>query len=148
METTTRKSIPLIICPTAEQSRILAEHVEMYHFARNKFLTIIQQHKTFDPHEILQIAELDTYSQTPAIQHLLKNALDEAISTSSNLDGEYPAQEYVARFTYNHDYSIDSTGNVTPNHAPRENHYPDKMGRHPHPLPVPNPPQHPTEAAR
>ena len=59
LETTTRKSIPLIICPTAEQSRILAEHVEMYHFARNKFLTIIQQHKTFDPHEILQIAELD-----------------------------------------------------------------------------------------
>ena len=112
LETTTRKSIPLIICPTAEQSHILAEHVEMYHFARNKFLTIIQQHKTFNPHEILQIAELDTYSQTPAIQHLLKNALDEAISTSSNLDGEYPAQEYVARFTYNHDYSIDSAGNV------------------------------------
>ena len=56
LETTTRKSIPLTICPTAEQSRILAEHMEMYHFARNKFLTIIQKYKTFDAHEILQIA--------------------------------------------------------------------------------------------
>ena len=113
METSTRKSISLTICPTAEQSRILAEHVEMYHFARNKFLTIIQKYKIFDAHEILQIAELDAYTQTPRIQRLLQNALNEAISTSSNLDGGYPVQEYVARFTYNRDYSIDPSGNVT-----------------------------------